>query len=69
MNFLDADVRRPLASVSAIVDEGNTVVFGPEKSYIENRETGQRIGMERNNGVFVLKLDAEEVTQRRKELR
>ena len=25
----DADVKRPLASVSAIVDEGNVVVFGP----------------------------------------
>ena len=27
MKFLDADVKRPLASVSAIVDEGNVVVF------------------------------------------
>ena len=27
MQFLDADVERPLASVSAIVDVGNNVVF------------------------------------------
>ena len=65
MKFLDADVRRPLASVSAIVDEGNRVVFGPDVSYIENVASGQRIGMERKNGVFVLKLDAEETTRRR----
>ena len=31
-NFLDADVKRPLASVSAIVNEGNIVVFGPQES-------------------------------------
>ena len=28
MQFLDADVRRPQASVSAIVDEGSDDVFG-----------------------------------------
>ena len=28
MNVLDLDVRRSLASVGAIVDEGNSVVFG-----------------------------------------
>ena len=43
MKFLDADVRRPLASVSAIVVEGNVVVFGQHESFIENGSTGQRI--------------------------
>ena len=42
MKFLDADVKRPLASVSAIVDEGNVVVFGQHESFIENVSTGVR---------------------------
>ena len=40
MKFLDADVKRPLASVSAIVDEGNAVVFGQHESLIKNVSTG-----------------------------
>ena len=43
MKFLDADVKRPLAAVSAIVDEGNTVVFSTRGSYIENDLTKDRI--------------------------
>ena len=59
MKFLDADVKRPLASVSAIVDEGNVVVFGQHESFIENVSTGQRIPMCRRNGVFVMRLDTQ----------
>ena len=44
--FLDAGVIGQLASVSAIVDEGNVVVFGAEESYIEHTSTGQRIPCE-----------------------
>ena len=58
MGFLDADVKRPLASVSAIVDQGNTVVFGPTASYVEQAATGERIPMVRRKGVFVLELKA-----------
>ena len=58
MKFLVADVKRPLASVSAIVDERNIVVFGPQESYIENTSTGNRIPMNRRQGVFVVLLDA-----------
>ena len=58
MRFLDADVKRPLASVSAIVDEGKVVVFGPQDSYIENISTGQRIPASRRKGVFMVHLDA-----------
>lgn len=57
MNFLDADVKKPLAAVSAIVDEGNTVVFGAKGSYIENDIT--RIPMVRKHGVYVIKLDVD----------
>ena len=51
-------MKRPLASVSAIVDQGNIVVFGPTASYVEQAATGQRIPMVRRKGVFVLKLKA-----------
>ena len=47
INFLDADVKRPLASVSATVDEGNIVEFGPQESYIENTSTGKKIPLNR----------------------
>ena len=60
MKFLDADVKRPLASVSAIVDQGNVVVFGPDDAYIENVATKQRVKMKRRRGVFVLELNATE---------
>ena len=56
MGILGADVKRPLASVSAIVDQGNTVVFGPTASYVEQAATGQRIPMVRRKGVFALEL-------------
>ena len=39
MKFWDADVKRSLASVSAIVDGGSKVVFGQQESYIENEST------------------------------
>ena len=63
MKFLDADVKRPLASVSAIVDEGNVVVFGQHESFIENVSTGQR------NGVFVMRLDTQPCQKTTKSVR
>ena len=59
MKCLDADVKRLLVSVSAMVDAGNIVVFGPRESYIDNTSTGQRIPMSRRIGVFVVQLDAQ----------
>ena len=69
MKFLDADVKRPLASVSAIVDEGNVVVFGQHESFIENVSTGQRIPMCRRNGVFVMRLDTQPCQKTTKSVR
>ena len=51
MKFLDADVKKPLASECAIVDEGNMVVFGPQESYIENTRTAQRIPTNRRQRI------------------
>ena len=59
MKFLDADVKKPLGSVSAMEDEGNTVVFSRKwGSYVENDETGERIPMVRKAGTYVMVLDA-----------
>ena len=69
MKFLDADVKRLLASVSAIVDEGNVVVFGQHESFIENVSTGQRIPMCRRNGVFVMRLDTQPCQKTTKSVR
>ena len=59
MKFLDADVKKPLAAVSAMEDEGNTVVFSKKwGSYVENDETGERIPLERRGGTYVMILEA-----------
>ena len=59
MKFLDADVKKPLAAVSAMTDAGNTVVFsGKWGSYIENDQTGERIPLEKRGGTYVMVLEA-----------
>ena len=59
MKFLDADVKKPLGAVSAMEDEGNTVVFSKKwGSYVENDATGERIPMVRKGGVYVMVLQA-----------
>ena len=59
MKFLDADVKKPLVAVSAMEDEGNTVVFSKKwGSYVENDETGERIPLERRGGTYVMILEA-----------
>ena len=48
MRFLDSDVRKPLASVAAMNDEWNTIVFSRKWGhYIENDSTGEQIQLER----------------------
>ena len=57
MNFLDADVKKPLAAVSAMEDEGNTVCFSKKWGrFIENDTTGDRIYFERRGGTYVMKM-------------
>ena len=59
MKFLDADVKKPLVAVSAMEDEGNTVVFSRKwGNYVENDETGEGIPLERRGGTYVMILDA-----------
>ena len=59
MRFLDADFKRPLASVSPIVVSGKVAVFGQHESFIENKNIGQMVPMSRRNVVFVMWLDAQ----------
>ena len=63
MNFLDADVRRPLGAVSAIVDGGNTVVFGARESAIINDATGEKIPLVRRGGVYVMAVEVQGETK------
>ena len=50
-----ADTRQPLLSVSKLVAAGNTVVFGPEGSYIQDG-SGETIWMEAGGGMYTVKL-------------
>ena len=65
MRFWDAEVKKPLGAVSAIVDEGNTVIFSKKKSFIRNDETGEEIVMKRKGGTYVIELNAEEALWQR----
>ena len=57
LKFLDADVKKPLAAVSAMVDAGNTVVFSKKGSYIEENSTGERIKLVRKGNTYVMRLE------------
>ena len=52
------DVNQGLLSVSKAVAAGNRVVFNPpwdpEGSYIENENTGERLWLEEQGGLYVL---------------
>ena len=64
MRFLDSDVKKPLAAVSAINDEGNTVVFSKKwGNYIENDETGERIVIERVGDTFEMSLKVKKMKE------
>ena len=59
MTFQVGEVSKALGSVSQMVDNGNRVVFeldnsGYDVSYIENKQTQDRIWLRRENGVYVL---------------
>ncbi len=53
------DVGKPLASVSRILDKGNTVVFSRREggSYILNEKTGGKIALKEEEGTFGLDVE------------
>ena len=71
MRFLDSDVKKPLAAVSATKAEGNTVVFSKKwESYVENDATGEKIMIERVGDTFEMTLQAKKMKDgTRKEVR
>ena len=56
MNYLVTGVKKPLASVGAIVDGGNRVIFDADGSFIENKATGERIALKRKDGTFMMEM-------------
>ena len=48
-------VNKPLLSVRKIVEAGNRVEFGPGGAYIEDMETGQKMALHENQGMYTLK--------------
>ena len=47
------DVNKALLSVRRMVAAGNTVVFGPERSYIQNSTTGEVMELEEREGMYL----------------
>ena len=74
--FEGANVRKPLLSVSAITNKGNSVLFSPSGSFVIPKSTSATkltslaahspdvIPIEQNNGMCVLKLKASSDFQR-----
>ena len=54
MKFLDADVKRLLASVSAVVERGKHHRVRTARVYVESTSTGQRMPVSRRKGVYVV---------------
>ena len=59
MTFQSSDVKKPLAAVCRMVDNGNIVQFGPRKedNFIQNVETGEKVGMRRSGRSFVMDVE------------
>ena len=49
-----SDVTKPLAAAREILKGGNRIVMGEEASYIENKGTGKKIPIRRENGMFIV---------------
>ena len=55
MKFQVTQVHKALGSVSRIIKNNNKIVFDEEEgSYILNKETGEKLWLREDNGVFVL---------------
>ena len=57
--FQVTGVSKPLASVSRILDKGNTVVFSRsgDGSYIRNEATGEKVPIIEDKGTFVMDVE------------
>ena len=50
------EVNKPLLSVSKIVAAGNRVVFDPDGSYIEDTESGEKVWLKNQGGMYMIKM-------------
>ena len=52
------DVQKPLAAASTITAKGNRIVLDAEgqDSYIENKQSGKRIPLAIENGVYMMEM-------------
>ena len=50
------EVNKPLLSVSKIVAAGNRVVFDPDGSYIEDTESGEKVWLTNQGGMYMIKM-------------
>ena len=50
------DVNKALLSVRKVVSAGNRVIFDEDGSYIEDKATGERMWLQEQNGMYMLKL-------------
>ena len=58
MRFNVAKVQKPLASAAKVVEAGNRISMGPNPcSYIENANTGERIGLRLERGTYVFDVE------------
>lgn len=64
MTFRVAQVTKPLASVSKICSKGNKVIFDGHASYILNKRTGRRTPLKQENGVFIMEIPIDFVTNK-----
>ena len=53
MTFHVTDAHKPLASVSKMVEQGTSVHFTPEGSYIQG-VNGEKINLKKKGGVYVM---------------
>jgi hypothetical protein len=56
LRFNIADVRRPLASATAVTEAGNTIVLNSEGGYVVNDTTGEAMKVIKERGVFVMQV-------------
>ena len=59
IKFQVTDVKKPLVSVSRIVEKGHEVKFGPwaEDNFIMNINTGEKMFMRRKGGGYVIDVE------------
>ena len=62
-----SDVTKPLGAAREILKGGNRIVLDDAGSYIENKTTGKRIPIRRENGMFVVTMTLPKGEDRRME--